>query len=374
VTRVAKRVGIAGLGAAGSAFIAPLHKHPGFEWVAVADTVPAVRDAAQRDHGVAVYASFEALLEHPGLDAVLITTPTPLHAEQACAAAGAGLHVLLEKPMAVDMASARRVVDVAERAGIALVLGHSHSFDAPMRAMRKLIVSGELGPVRMVQHWCFSDWMRRPRQSAELDAAQGGGVTLRQGSHQFDVLRLLCGGMARSVRARVFDWDATQRGIGAHQAFIDFDGDVGATAVYNGYGGFSTQDLCFDISEWGLHQPPGQRPPPQRGAIPAAAPFQPMFGLVLVSCERGDIRQSAQGLLVHTPGGAREVAVPLTASPRELVLQEWFDAIEGKARALHDGRWGLANLELCLAVMESSRSAREVTLHEQVPLRDMPTA
>ena len=367
------RVGIAGLGAAGRAFIAPLKKHVAFEWVAMADPDAAVRDAARREDGVAAYEGFDALLAHPGLDAICIATPTPLHAAQACAAAAAGLHVLLEKPMALDLAGARAVVAAAEHHGIALVVGHSHSFDAPMRAMRELIQSDELGSVRMAQHWCFSDWMRRPRRADELDSALGGGVTLRQGSHQFDVLRLLCGGRARSVRARVFDWDAARRGVGAHSVWIDFEDGASATAVYNGYGGFSTQDLCFDISEWGLHQPPGQRPPPQRGAIPAAAPFQPMFGLALVSCERGDIRQSPQGLLVSTPAGQCEITLPTQRSPRELVLDEWLETIDGKAEALHDGRWGLANLELCLAAMQSSRTSREVALHEQVPVRDRPT-
>ena len=381
------RVGIAGLGAAGRAFIAPLKKHVAFEWVAMADPDAAVRDAAKREDCVAVYEGFDALLAHPGLDAICIATPTPLHAAQACAAAAAGLHVLLEKPMALDLAGAYAVVAAAEKHGVALVVGHSHSFDAPMRAMRELIQSGELGAVRMAQHWCFSDWMRRPRRADELDSAQGGGVTLRQGSHQFDVLRLLCGGRAKSVRARVFDWDAARRGVGAHSVWIDFEGGASATAVYNGYGGFSTKDLCFDISEWGQRQPPGHGSKPltptlnaaqelqakqarARGAIPDAAPHQPFFGLALVSCERGDIRQSPQGLLVFDAAVQREIVLPTEQSPRDLVLDEWQAAISGTAEPLHSGRWGLANLELCLAALESSRIGRELTLHHQVAVHD----
>ncbi len=382
----ALHVGIAGLGAAGRAFVAPLQRHPGFDWVAAAEPDDATREAAARDDGIAVYASFEAMLAHPGLDAVCIATPTPLHAAQACAAANAGLHVLLEKPMAVDLAGARGVVDAAERAGVALVVGHSHSHDLPIRRMRELIVSGELGAVRMAQQWCFSDWMRRPRRPDELDAAAGGGVTLRQGSHQFDVLRLLCGGQARSVRACAFDWDPARRGIGAHTAFIDFEGGAAATAVYNGYGGFSTSELCFGISEWGFPVPPPRaaaaltqaqedsaKRQRARSAIPdAQAPFQPFFGLTLVSCERGDIRQSPHGLLVHGAGETRSIELGLDRSPRDLVLAEWFDAIQRQTPALHDGRWGLANLELCLAALQSSRSGQTVALLEQVAVREMP--
>ena len=378
------RVGVAGLGAAGLAFLPALQTHPGFTWVACAEPVDALRALMQHEHGVAAYATLAALLEHPGLDAVIVATPTPLHAPQTLQVAATGKHVLVEKPMAVDLDDARAMVEAADRAGVVLLVGHAHGYDEPIAAMRSLIASGELGAVGMVNTWCFSDWVVRPRRPDELDVAQGGGVTFRQGSHQFDILRLLCGGRARSVRAKAFDWDPERRTVGAHIAFIDFADGPAATAVYNGYGGFSSMDLCFDISEWGLHQPPGQRhrlPRPgsaadelqakrerARSAIPAAAPHAPFFGLTLVSCERGDIRQAPNGLRIHTPEGTREMPLPLQRSPREHVLDEWHAAITGSAPALHSGRWGLANLELCVAALSSSRAAREITLHEQVPL------
>ena len=378
------RVGVAGLGAAGQAFVPALLGHAGFQWVAAADPAGEARKAAQRSHGVAVYASFEALLAHPGLDAVIVATPTPLHAAQVVQAAAAGLHVLVEKPMAVTLDDARAMVQACARAGVVLLVGHSHGYDAPIAGMRELIDSGELGAVGMVHTWCYSDWVYRPRRADELSVQQGGGVTFRQGAHQFDILRLLCGGRARSVRAKAFDWDPQRRTVGAHVAFIDFEDGPAATAVYNGYGGFSSMDLCFDISEWGLHQPPGQRPRVARpvpgsdeqaakraragGAIASAAPHTPFFGLTLVSCERGDIRQAPQGLRVHTLDGVHEIAVPLQRSPRERVLDEWQAAIGGAAPALHSGAWGLANLELCVAALASAQGGCEVTLHEQVAL------
>ena len=97
---------------------------------------------------------------------------------------------------------------------------------------------------------------------------------------------------------------------------------------------------------------------------------QRRFGLTLVSGERGDIRQLPNGLRIHTPEGTREMPLPLPLqrSPRERVLDEWHAPISGNAPALHSGRWGLANLELCVAALASSRGAREITLHEQVPL------
>jgi phthalate 4,5-cis-dihydrodiol dehydrogenase len=381
------RIGIVGLGAAGRAFIPAILAHPGLRLAAVADPVTEARDGVASELGVTGYAGMQALLEHPGLDAVYIATPTDLHPEHVALACDAKKHVLVEKPMAASVEQAQAMIAAAGRAGVQLMVGHSHSYDLPIKRMREIIASGALGRVRMVNTWCFTDWVYRPRRPEELDAGLGGGVTYRQGSHQFDIIRLLCGGMVKSVRARTFDWDPDRRAIGAHIAFLDFEDGAAATAVYNGYGGFSSMDLCFNIGEWGFLQPPESRQPVHRPspdaapdaelrakqkrakhAIPGSAPYQPFFGLTLASCERGDIRQSPQGLTVHTGQGRQEIALPTNRSPRDLVMAEFHDAITGKAPALHDGRWGLANLEICAAAIASSIGGRDVALAHQVPV------
>lgn len=378
-----RRIGICGMGAAGHAFMPALQRHGGFDWVALAEPVADVRGRLAREHGVAAYAGLEEMLRHPGLDAVYLATPTEFHARQAVQAAQAGLHVLVEKPMAPTLAEARAMVEAAERAGVVLLVGHSHSHDLPIRRMRELIVSGELGAVAMANSWCYTDWVRRPRRPGELEVARGGGVTFRQGAHQFDILRLLCGGQARSVRARSFDFDPRRSTTGAHTVWIEFANGSAATAVYNGYGRFSTMELCGGISEWGFHLPAGGRPRTPavtglsaedelkakqqraRSAIPAQAPHQPFFGLTLVSCERGDLRQSPDGLLVYDESGVREIPLSPERSPRELVLDEFHEALAHRRRPLHDGRWGLATLEICVAALQSAATGAEVRLQEQ---------
>jgi phthalate 4,5-cis-dihydrodiol dehydrogenase len=373
------------MGAAGQAFVAALRGHAGIEWVAMAEPVDSLRRHWEQQEGIAGYSSFEGMLGHAGLDAVYIATPTQLHAQQVVQAAQAGKHVLVEKPMAQSLESARTMVEAAQRADVVLVVGHSHSHDLPIRRMHELIDSGELGAVGMVNTWCYTDWVHRPRRPEELDPQLGGGVTFRQGSHQFDIVRLLCGGKARSLRARTFNWNPARPTIGAHSVWIEFENGAAASAVYNGYGGFSSMDLTGGVSEWGLPQPPaGQQVPAAKPqprspedelrakreraatAIPAQAPHQPFFGLTLVSCERGDIRQSPQGLYVYTQGGMREIVLPVDRSPRHLVLDEFCDAVARRRPALHDGRWGLATLEICVAALRSSATGAPVQLHEQV--------
>ena len=104
-----------------------------------------------------------------------------------------------------------------------------------------------------------------------------------------------------------------------------------------------------------------------RHAIPVDTSHQPHFGLTIVSCERGDIRQSPDGLLVYSGKGREEITLPKDKSPRDLVIAEFADAIAGKP-VTHTGRWGLANLEVCTAAIESSRSGEEVELRHQVPV------
>jgi phthalate 4,5-cis-dihydrodiol dehydrogenase len=379
------RIGILGLGAAGRAFLPAFKAHAGFDLIAIADPVAEVRDGAARDLGVAVFADLPAMLDGVKLDAVYIATPTDLHPEHAALAFAAGKHVLTEKPMAVNLEQARAMVEAADKAGIILSVGHSHSYDLPIQRMAELIDGGAFGRVRMINTWCYTDWIYRPRRPDELKSELGGGVTYRQGSHQFDIIRLLGGGLLKSVRGTTFDWDPARSAIGAHTAFLTFQDGTAATAIYNGYGGFSTMEIGDDISEWGFKEPFETRKPTTRtpanvspeeelarkrkraqNAIPASAPFQPYFGVTLVSCEKGDIRQSPDGLYVYGEHGRKEIRLLNDKSPRDLVVAEFHGAITGVRKPVHDGRWGLANLETCAAVIESSRIGQEVFLAHQV--------
>lgn len=378
------RIGVVGMGNAGLAFVPAIAKHPDFALVAFVEPDEGSRAGCEARYGVSGYADLGRMLAQASLDVVCIASPTQCHTDQTLQAIEAGVHVLVEKPMATGLDDARRMVRAASERGVTLLVGHSHSYDLPILKMREVIASGRLGAVRMAHNWCFTDWMYRPRRPDELDSGSGGGVTLRQGSHQFDILRLVCGGYARSVRARTFDWDRDRRGVGAHTVFLDFDNGAVATAVYNGYGGFQTTELIDGVSEWGFPPPPGGWSVMRRGSgshdiqaqlqakkaragkvIPDQAPFHPFFGVTLVSCEGGDIRQSPQGLFIYTEEGKQEVTFPTDRSPRELVLDELSDAIGGQRAPVHDGQWGLANLEVCLAAIASSERRVEVMLTQQ---------
>ena len=81
------------------------------------------------------------------------------------------------------------------------MVGHSHSFDAPILRTRALIAGGEFGAVRMINTLNYTDFVYRPRRPEELDTAQGGGAIFSQAAHQVDIVRLLGGGEVQE-RAR----------------------------------------------------------------------------------------------------------------------------------------------------------------------------
>ncbi len=377
------RLGMLGLGAAGQAFLPSIARSQAFRLCAVCDLSPDTASGLVYED-VAIFTSPDELFTAPGIDAVYIGTPTDMHHAHVMAALAAGKHVLVEKPMATSVADALDMAEAAEAAGLVLSVGHAHGYDLPIKMMRDIVLSGRLGRVRVVNTMCYTDWVYRPRRPDELKVELGGGVTYRQGGHQFDILNTLANDTAQTVTAATFDLDPGRSTIGAHSAMITFRNGAVGNVFYNGYGRFLSTELTDGIGEWGHEATPPERPPrapetPEaeaaeielkraraRGAIPSAAPYQPHFGLTLVTGEKGEMRQTRDGLLVYTTDGAEKIELPTDLTPRDLVLQDFAAAIEGSRPCLRDGRWGAAIVELCAAVVEAGRTGRRMELKHQV--------
>ena len=391
------RFGVVGLGTAGTAIIPSVAKHPSYVLAAVADLDEEVLGRFKLDYPDAkLFSSADALAESPDVDALFIATPTPLHTGHVLTAIKNNKHVITEKPVATTLEDAETMIAAADKQGVVMMVGHSFSYETPIREIRKIVKSGELGQLKMLHNWYFTDWMYRPRNPEELDTSLGGGVTFRQGSHQFDLIRLIAGGLVRSVRATTGRWDPSRPSEGSHTVFLDFEDGVAATAVYNGYDRFSSSELTFGVGEGGQQMdaskygaartalkniggPEGEsalkRQMRYGGRTNRARAAQgprnlPFYGLTLVSCEFGDIRQSPDGLLVYGPDEKREVLLDKDKNGRDAILDEFHAAVvEGKA-PVHDGRWGKANLEVCLAVLESASERKEVFLSHQKAVND----
>jgi phthalate 4,5-cis-dihydrodiol dehydrogenase len=380
------RVGVAGLGRAFTAMLPTFAADARVTLVAAADPRPEARQRFAADFAGNAYARVEDLCADPAVEIVYVATPHQFHAPHAVLAAQHGKHVLVEKPLALTLADCDAVIAAARHAGVHLIVGHSHSFDAPILRLRALIASGAFGPVRMIAAFNYTEYLYRPRRAEELDTAQGGGAVFNQAAHQVDVVRLIGGGLVTRVRAATGAWDAARPTEGAYAALLTFADGAFASLVYSGYGGFDSDEFDHWIGEMGQAKAPYPGPARPRFASaaeesaykaartyggadhrpqPGAAAHQ-HFGTVIVSCARADLRPQPTGVMIYQDGGARLEPLPPPAAPRAEVIDEIYRAVVDGVPPLHDGPWAAATLEVLLAMLRSAREGREIMLTRQV--------
>jgi phthalate 4,5-cis-dihydrodiol dehydrogenase len=388
------KAGVIGLGAGAMQVVKSLIVAPNYELVAGADVRKQARDAFETTFHGRSYSSAEELCKDPEVDVVWISTPNQLHAEHAITAANHGKHIVVEKPMAVTLQQAEQMIEAADKNKVNLLCGHTASLMAGFRAMRRTISSGELGTLQAMNLFSYNDWLFRPRMAAELDMAQGGGMPFRQGPHQFDVVRLMGGGMVRSVRGQVRDWMPFRGSPGYYVAYLEFEDGTPATVIKNGYGGFSAGEFLPFLREGQrnsqalalrrslrkgeyVDEEAGkeamrfgggrEKELSERSEGGGGSGFQMDAGIIIACCEKGDIRQSPEGLWIYDDEGQREVVVEGLRDERMAELDEMYQAITQKRPVHHDGRWGMATLEVILAMIQSSEERREIQLTHQCP-------
>lgn len=135
-----------------------------------------------------VHTSIDTLLADPGLEGVIIATPDRLHEEQVIAAAKAGKHILLEKPMATSLEACDRMNEACDKAGVTLALAYHHRWHAGHRTLQARIADGLLGPLRHMRvHWTFEaphggNWRSHPETGRWWSLAANG-------THCLDLIR-----------------------------------------------------------------------------------------------------------------------------------------------------------------------------------------
>jgi phthalate 4,5-cis-dihydrodiol dehydrogenase len=379
------RIGVAGLGRGFTVMLPTLAHDPRVALVAAADLRSEARDRFATDFKGKTYETVEALCSEASVDVVYVATPHEFHAEHTKLAAQAGKHVLVEKPIAISIAECEAMIQAARRADVHLIAGHSHSFDAPIACTRQLIDGGEFGAVRMINAFNYTDFVYRPRRQEELDSVRGGGVIFSQAAHQVDIVRLLAKACAKSVRAVTGVWDCARPMDGAYAALLTFDNGASATLTYSGYGHFDSDELQDWIGEMGQKKKPGweKRKTFSSAAEEAAfkqsfnyggANYRPSdarpeahqsFGTLIVSCEHADLRPLPKGVMIYQNGAGRFEPLVPPAVPRAEVIDELYDAVMNGIAPRHSGEWAMATLDICLAMLRSSREGREIELHHQ---------
>jgi predicted dehydrogenase len=217
---IAARTGSIRVGILGTARIAPLalvgpaRQTPGIVVDAIASRTRSKAESFAARHGIArVFASYDALIRDRRVDAVYIALPTALHCEWTLRALDAGKHVLCEKPLASDAASASRMADAAAASRRVLQEGLHMRFLATLRRQKALVDSGRIGVVRRVNASCCLN-IPIPSDDFRLRPELGGGAGLDLGCYAVSLFRFIAGEeptvvSARATRSATADVDAS---------------------------------------------------------------------------------------------------------------------------------------------------------------------
>jgi predicted dehydrogenase len=190
------RTALIGCGKVAGIHAEALTLSPLSELVAVCDQDRSRAERFAATHGGAPFTDLAALLSEVQPDAVFICTPHPLHAEAAVAAAEAGAHVLVEKPMAASLEDCDRMIEAARRAGVKLGVVSQRRFYEPVRRMKAAIDAGKIGKpilgVFQMYSWRDEAYYRSDPWRGTW-VGEGGGVLVNQSPHQLDILQWLMG-------------------------------------------------------------------------------------------------------------------------------------------------------------------------------------
>jgi predicted dehydrogenase len=193
------QLGIVGLGRMGRFHASALVGVEEVEVVALAEPSPdALAQASAIVPGAATYPVLGDALAHPGLEAVLVAAPTSLHPAIVQAALEADVHVLCEKPLALDLDDARRLAALAAQRRRVLQVGFWRRFAPPWRVAKDRIDAGEIGTPLYVR---LAQWDGDPPPASFCDPAVSGGLAIDCGVHEYDLAEWLTGRRVTRVSA-----------------------------------------------------------------------------------------------------------------------------------------------------------------------------
>jgi predicted dehydrogenase len=326
------KIGVLGTGGMGTYHSHLLRQIPEVEIVGVVAKPANEADALAGDLGVRRYDTPEELLDDPKIDAVLIATPTPCHAELVVAAAQRGKHVFCEKPLARHLDEGRQAVEACQQANVRLMVGHVVRFFPEYARIKDLIEQGAIGKPVVLRFTRGGPFPRMGTPSWYADPAASGGVILDLMLHDIDTLRWYCGDIERvyahSVTGRVKERD---------YALVIMRMASGAIAHLEASwahpGGFRTRcEVAGDA------------------------------GMLTVDSRDSSPIQAEMWTVEGRSGGVALPESPLAENPYLVELRQWIDHIVRGAPLRVTPEDALKALQAGLAAMESAATGRVITL------------
>lgn len=314
----------------------------GAELIAICDNDRERLDAARQRHNVAAYDSFDKMLADPSVHVVSVLTPSGMHAEHAIAAANAGKHVIVEKPMALRLEDADAMIAACDRARVKLFVVKQNRLNVPVVKAREALDAGRFG--RLVLGTVRVRW-KRDQGYYDQDSwrgtwAQDGGVLSNQASHHVDLLEYFMGDVI-SVHAR------------ASRMLVNIEAEDTAIAT-----------LQFANGALGIIE-----------ATNAARP-RDLEGSLSVLGEGGTVviggfavNRMVTWDFVNPQPGDDEVLEKFSVNPpnvygygHQAYYEHVMDCFRNDTAALVDGLEGRRSLELIMALYESIETGQPVSL------------
>lgn len=234
--------GIIGLGSIAGHHIKSIMELDSCKLVAISSRNQSKLQSAAAQYHVEAFTDYRKLTEHPDVDVVCICTPSGFHLEPALAAAGAGKHVITEKPLEISVERGLKMIEACEKAGVKLACIFQNRYSPDYRQLYEAVKKGELG--KPVLGNAYIKWFRDQQYYDSTDwrgtlQGDGGAALINQSIHTIDLL-LHVMGPVKSVfgRTKTLAHDIEGEDLGV--AILEFESGAlgtieGSTAIYKGY-------------------------------------------------------------------------------------------------------------------------------------------
>lgn len=246
------RTAMVGLGKMGLSHLAIVRAHPKVNLVAGCDSTTYLTDALTKHAGLPCYSDFDKMLDTEQLEAVVVATPSKLHASMVEKALQRGLHVFCEKPFVLDVADGERLVALAEQKNLVNQVGYHFRFVAAFKEAARVVKSGALGKIHHVRIEAYGPVVLRPKGSTWRSARnEGGGALYDYACHAVDLVNFVVGvpsGVGGLVRQGVFSRDVDDE---VYATLYFPDGATGQLSV--NWSDESFRKMSTKISVWGTN-------------------------------------------------------------------------------------------------------------------------
>jgi predicted dehydrogenase len=321
------RVAVIGAGGIATSHFEAIGVMDRLEAVAVADINIERAEEIAKEYDIAVYVDYKEMVLKQKPDLVVITLPHFLHMESAVYCANQGCHIMLEKPMALNIQECDEIIAAAETNQIQLMIGHTQHYISTNQKAKQLIAEEDLGELVMINDTRHVNYFRSNRPDWFLEKEKsGGGIMMNLGSHSVDKIQWITNSKIAKVKSKLSFYGDRGNVEGSGLLFLETDEGVPVTIAQSGYKGVSKDQTDFIFTK----------------------------GMVKLI--------TGSGLWISRGHEFHEIKVEQTVSPMVMQFDELIYAIDGEKPINCTGTYGRMVINVIEAIYRSHEMGMEISL------------